>query len=239
MQAQSNRDNRNADGNASASAPKRKPPKLRPPKLRKGSTSDPETNDSNEQTVDGVPNSTKSNSSSAQWGSNSTDPRQNDRQPPSARSAPQVENQNQRTRHHRRARQSSAQSQDPYQDQIFESEQKDNRSSEQRTVQERRVSHVLNPLETQGQIERDGELVPESATGAVEQVTETTEVKPESTKNDDIKLKLDLNLDVEVELKAEIRGDLTLQLLYVSVNFLSSAGFSSWIANLWQTIINH
>jgi len=75
------------------------------------------------------------------------------------------------------------------------------------------VSHILNPPETQGQIERTGELVPKSATGAVEQVTQTTEVKPQSTKNDQLKLRLDLNLDVEIELKAKIRGDLTLQLL--------------------------
>jgi hypothetical protein len=53
----------------------------------------------------------------------------------------------------------------------------------------------------------------------VEQVTETTEIKPQSTKNDQLNLRLDLNLDVEVELKAKIRGDLTLQLLYVSISF--------------------
>ncbi|KAJ6094269.1 hypothetical protein N7467_003114 [Penicillium canescens] len=213
MQAQSNHDIQNANGSASASAPNRKPPKLRPPKLRKGSTSDPGTNGSNEQRVKGVPDSTKSNSPSANLGSNSTDPRQNDRRPPSPQAAPQVEKQNQRTRHHRRARRISAESQDPYQDQGIERERRDNRSSELRTVQERRVSHILNPPETQGQIERASELVPKAATGPVQQVTETTEVKPQSAKNDQLKLRLDLNLDVEVELKAKIRGDLTLQLL--------------------------
>lgn len=205
MRAQSNHDIQNADGSASASAPNRKPPKLRPPKLRKGSTSDPGTNGSNEQRVNGIPDFTKSNSPSANMGSNSTDPRQNDGRPPSPQAAPQVEKQNQRTRHHRRSRRISAESQDPYQDQGIE--------REQRAVQERRVSHILNPPETQGQLERAGELVPKAATGAVEQVTESTEVKPQSTKNDQLKLRLDLNLDVEVELKAKIRGDLTLQLL--------------------------
>ncbi|KAJ6001612.1 hypothetical protein N7499_002489 [Penicillium canescens] len=202
MQAQSNHDIQNANGSASAPAPNRKPPKLRPPKLRKGSTSDPGTNGSNEQRVNGVSGSIKSNSPSANLGSNSTDPRQNDRRTPSPQAAPQVEKQNHRTRHHRRARRISAESQDPYQG-----------SSEQRTVQERRVSHMLNPPETQGQIERASELVPKAATGPVEQVTESTEVKPQSAKNDQLKLRLDLNLDVEVELKAKIRGDLTLQLL--------------------------
>jgi hypothetical protein len=81
------------------------------------------------------------------------------------------------------------------------------------------VSHILNPPETQGQIERASELVPKPATGPVEQVTETTEVKPQSAKNDQLKLRLDLNLDVEVELKAKIRGDLTLQLLCVTIFF--------------------
>jgi hypothetical protein len=78
------------------------------------------------------------------------------------------------------------------------------------------VSHVLNPPKSQGQIERADKLVPKAPTGAVEQVTETTEVKPQPTKNDQLKLRLDLNLDVEVELKAKIRGDLTLQLLHVT-----------------------
>ncbi|KAL6231074.1 hypothetical protein BDW75DRAFT_244233 [Aspergillus navahoensis] len=36
------------------------------------------------------------------------------------------------------------------------------------------------------------------------------------TGNNDLTLRLDLNLDVEVQLKAKIRGDLTLQLMYVS-----------------------
>jgi hypothetical protein len=81
------------------------------------------------------------------------------------------------------------------------------------------VSHILNPPETQGQIERASELVPKAATGPVEQVTETTEVKPHSAKNDQLKLRLDLNLDVEIELKAKIRGDLTLQLLCVTIFF--------------------
>lgn len=70
----------------------------------------------------------------------------------------------------------------------------------------------------------NSELVPRPAAGGVEQVSEVTEVKPQSKKNDQLKLRLDLNLDVEIELKAKIRGDVTLQLLYA---FLSPTGFHS------------
>ncbi|CAI7571158.1 unnamed protein product [Penicillium pancosmium] len=202
------------NGAATASTPKRKPPKLRPPKLGKGSTSDPDTSDFTEQRMNGVTDSTKTNSPSGNSGSISTDPRQNGRPSPSPQAEPQVdENQNQRTRHHRRPRRPSTQSKDPYQDQSTEPEDRGNRSSEQRTVQERRVSHILHPQEAGGQTQGNGELVPRQATGGVEQVSEVTEVQPQSKKNDQLRLRLDLNLDVEIELKAKIRGDVTLQLL--------------------------
>ncbi|CAI7656085.1 unnamed protein product [Penicillium palitans] len=181
--------------------------------MQKGSPSDPETSDFSEQRVNDAPDPINSNSIPATPGSNPKYPRQNDRRQPSPQPTPQVEAQNQRTRHRQRHRRTSAQSQYPDMEQDIEREQRDNRSSEQRRLQDRRVSHILNPPRTQGQIERAGELVPRPATGAVEQVTETEEVKPQPTKNDQLKLRLDLNLDVEVELKAKIRGDLTLQLL--------------------------
>jgi flagellar motor switch/type III secretory pathway protein FliN len=50
-----------------------------------------------------------------------------------------------------------------------------------------------------------------------------------------LKLKIDLNLDIEVELKAKIRGDLTLSLLYVlppSIFFLSTFSF---LDRLWSS----
>ncbi|KAJ6000200.1 hypothetical protein N7481_000609 [Penicillium waksmanii] len=209
-----NHDIPNTNGDATASASKRKAPKLRPPKLRNGPTSDPETSDFNEQRMNGVTNSTKSNSPPGNSSSISTDPRQNDLLHPSPQAAPQVdENQNQRTRHRRGPRRSSTQSQDPYQDQSIEPEDRDNRSSEQRTLKERRVSHMLHPPEASGQIQGNGELVSRPAAGGVEQVSEVTEVNPQSKKNDQLKLRLDLNLDIEIELKAKIRGDVTLQLL--------------------------
>ncbi|KAJ5295082.1 hypothetical protein PENANT_c035G07795 [Penicillium antarcticum] len=213
MQEQPNHDLPNANGTATASTPKRKPPKLRPPKLRKGPTSEPESSNSNEQRVNGIPESAKSNSVSSIPESSSTGQMQEENQSPSPEPAPQVENPKERTRHHRRVRRVSTLAQDPSQDQDTQLEQRDNRSLEQRKVQETQVSNVLNPPEAQGQVQRAGELVPQAADGAVEQVRETTEVKPQSQKNDQLRLRLDLNLDVEVELKAKIRGDLTLQLL--------------------------
>jgi hypothetical protein len=214
MQEQPHHDVRYENGNPTASAPKRKPPKLRPPKLRKGPTSDLETNSSSGHKLNGE-DLAKSNFPSTNAGSSSIDQTKNDQQPPSAQAASEGESQKQRTRHHRRGRRVSTESQDSYQDQAIDREQRDTRSPEQRVIQERRVSQIVNPPDTQGQIERAGELAPTTANGAVEQVTETTQVQPQPPKNDQLKLRLDLNLDVEVELKAKIRGDLTLQLLYV------------------------
>lgn len=237
MQPQSNNSIQNANGDARASATKRKPPKLRPPKMQKGSPSDPETSGFSEKRVNDAPDPINSNSVPATPGSNPTYPRQNDRRQPSPQPAPQVEAQNQRTRHHQRHRRTSAQSQYPDMDQDIEREQRDNRSTEQRRLQDRRVGHILNTQKTQGQIDRASELVPRQATGAVEQVTETEEVKPQPTKNDQLKLRLDLNLDVEVELKAKIRGDLTLQLLYVSIFYRRLAILPGLLTCMVQTMI--
>lgn len=203
------------NGDAAPPAQKRKPPKLRPPKLRKGSTSNTETTNSNEQRVNGVSDSNNSNSPSEKTGSSFASPRQNHTGQSSPEPAPQVEKQTQRTRHHRRPRRPSTQSQDPNLPPQAEREKSDASNLEQRRVQERRVSHVLHPPGAEGQIQRTGEtqIAPNPAGGAVEQVTETREVNPESKKSDQLKLRLDLNLDVEIELKAKIRGDLTLQLL--------------------------
>jgi hypothetical protein len=188
-------------------------PKRKPPKLRKGPTSRPEANSSNKNAIDGAPIPDLSNDSFADARSSSSGDKFNHRESYSPEQAPQV--QKQRIRHQRTTRRVSTQSPEPTPN--IENGQKNNDHREQRTTKVRRVSHVVNPLENQDEIGRPlnnpGGVVPTNPVGAVEQVTESIEAKPESPKNDQLKLRLDLNLDLEIELKAKIRGDITLQLL--------------------------
>jgi hypothetical protein len=215
MQHQPEDNIRNANGNVKAGSPA----KRKPPKLRKAPTSEPEADGVNKNGINGVPTSTRSKDLSSDAGSNyteqRTDQRQNGRKSLSPEPAPQVEHQ--RIRHHRRNRRASRESEEPGVKQGIEPVERNNDRREQRTTKERRVSHVLNPSESQGEVGRPlnnvGEIVPTKPTEAVEQVTESVEGEPSSQKNDQLKLRLDLNLDLEVELKAKIRGDLTLQLL--------------------------
>ncbi|KAJ5581363.1 hypothetical protein N7450_007664 [Penicillium hetheringtonii] len=208
---QKNHDNPSTNGAASASAPKRKPPKLRPPKLQKISKSDSETGEFKEQRMNGITGSIQSNSPSARSSSISADPRQNDQQYPSPQPTSQVhEYQSQHARQGRRPRGPSTQSDN----QSIESEDRDKVSSGQRTMQERRVSHILHPREAGTQMQGNSELVRRPAAGDVEQVAEATEIEHQPANNNQLRLRLDLNLDIEIELKAKIRGDLTLQLLY-------------------------
>ncbi|KAJ5872409.1 uncharacterized protein N7529_004762 [Penicillium soppii] len=211
MQRQSEHDVGSANGNVKGGPL----PKRKPPKLRKGPTSKPDTNGVYENGINGAPVSTKSKYPTPKSDSNTPNHSQNDPKSPSPEAATQVEHQ--RTRHNRRTRRASSLSQGPSQYEDIGPEHTENDSQEQRTIKERRVSHVLNPLESPRELGRPlnnaGDLVPTAPVGAVENVTETVEAKPESSKNDQLKLRLDLNLDLEVELKAKIRGDITLQLL--------------------------
>lgn len=196
------------------------PPKRKPPKLRKGPPPEQKANGVNGSTTSSVPDLTHSNSPSSNSGSTASNKEQSEGKSPSPEPIPQVERQ--RTRHHRRARQ-APKSQEPDQYQETDSEQRENRSQERRKIKEKRVSRVLNPAESHGEVAQPrnnaGGLVPTAQTGGVEQVTESIEEKPQSGKSDQLRLRLDLNLDIEVELKAKIRGDLTLQLLYVPFKF--------------------
>ncbi|OQE18647.1 hypothetical protein PENSTE_c017G01889 [Penicillium steckii] len=212
-QMQNSNDIPSTNGAASASAPKRKPPKLRPPKLRKISNSDSGTGEFKEQRVNGIADSIQSNSSSTNSSGFSADSRQNDRQYPLPQPEIQADEYQKGTRHGRRPRRPSTQLENTYQDESIESEDRDNTNSEQRTLQERRVSHMLHPPEARTQMQGSSDLVPRTAAGNVAQVSEVTEVEHQSANNNQLKLRLDLNLDLEIELKAKIRGDLTLQLL--------------------------
>ncbi|RAK84444.1 hypothetical protein BO79DRAFT_158332 [Aspergillus costaricaensis CBS 115574] len=54
------------------------------------------------------------------------------------------------------------------------------------------------------------------------QLQQQGQQQTEKKKDEQLRLRLDLNLDVEVQLKAKIHGDLTLQLLYVTLQSLCS-----------------
>lgn len=58
------------------------------------------------------------------------------------------------------------------------------------------------------------------------QLQQQGQQQTEKKKDEQLRLRLDLNLDVEVQLKAKIHGDLTLQLLYVTLQ--SSGSLSSF-----------
>ncbi|PYH33902.1 uncharacterized protein BO87DRAFT_436416 [Aspergillus neoniger CBS 115656] len=60
------------------------------------------------------------------------------------------------------------------------------------------------------------------------QLQQQGQQQTEKKKDEQLRLRLDLNLDVEVQLKAKIHGDLTLQLLYVTLQALCSLS-SFWI----------
>ncbi|GAT18540.1 similar to An12g10450 [Aspergillus luchuensis] len=60
------------------------------------------------------------------------------------------------------------------------------------------------------------------------QLQQQGQQQTEKKKDEQLRLRLDLNLDVEVQLKAKIHGDLTLQLLYVTLQSLCSLS-SFWM----------
>lgn len=214
----------NSAANGVAPSQKRRPPKLRPSRPAKLPTPSDEESEGSQRKQNGAPNRTASNSSSGLPNGaqdQSQDSPSREPTPEQQPTSPQPAVHHQRTTVRRKSKQSA----EPDQVQTLEREERAPENHDAQ-VRETRVQQMLSP-EVQNQeivpaqnrqVGQSGEILPDGTGANADQVVETTEaVTNPKGNNDQLKLRLDLNLDVEIELKAKIRGDVTLQLLYVQL----------------------
>lgn len=212
----------NSGTNGVAPSQKRRPPKLRPPRPAKLPTPSDEQSEGSQRKQNGVPDRAASNSSSGLPNGaqdQSQDSLSREQTPEQQQTSPQPAIHRQRTTVRRKPKQSA----EPDQVQMLEREERlpENHDA---PIRETRVQQMLGhevqnqeivPAQDR-QAGQPGEILPNGTGANADQVIETTEaVTNAKGNNDQLKLRLDLNLDIEIELKAKIRGDLTLQLLYV------------------------